>query len=345
MREPLPLHVPDTLVSWEPGAEPVVSCLIDWRVEATGRTSPTLVAHRIREAYRALDERSPARLSLEEDATDIEIFLATEADPAALATRVFTQSRPRALVHVAAGCPGRNARARGRAPPAAAADRGDAGRGPHAGGRRGYELGAADPAGPERAARAARAASRGGDRAAFHRGRLGGAQLPAPHRCGGRALRSAACRGGSSTRCPLATCDTIVVLRVTRDCASAAGGTPAGAARARGQRRALRPPGLDPRDRERGVGARRRGRARAPRSGGERAAGACRRRARGIHALRCGDRGHAGRVDTLALDPEVVDGAAAETLVRDALRHRSRVLIARGHAALAAAGGLVASLR
>lgn len=89
MREPLPLHVPDTLVSWEPGPEPVVSCLIDWRVGGSGRTSPTLVSHRIREEYRALDERSPARISLEGDATDFDDFFATQADPAATGYVVF----------------------------------------------------------------------------------------------------------------------------------------------------------------------------------------------------------------------------------------------------------------
>jgi hypothetical protein len=50
-------------------------------------------------------------------------------------------------------------------------------------------------------------------------------------------------------------------------------------------------------------------------------------------------------VDTLALDPAVIEGAAIEELIRDALRHRSRVLIARGHAELASAGGVIASLR
>ncbi len=52
-----------------------------------------------------------------------------------------------------------------------------------------------------------------------------------------------------------------------------------------------------------------------------------------------------GRIDTLALDPSVVQPEAAEELIRQALTHRSRVLIARGHTALAEAGGVVASLR
>jgi hypothetical protein len=53
----------------------------------------------------------------------------------------------------------------------------------------------------------------------------------------------------------------------------------------------------------------------------------------------------AGRIDALALDPNVVDAAACEVLLKNALAHRSRVLVARGHAALASAGGVVASLR
>jgi hypothetical protein len=53
----------------------------------------------------------------------------------------------------------------------------------------------------------------------------------------------------------------------------------------------------------------------------------------------------AGRVDTLAFDPDEADDEAAELLVREALTHRSRLIVARGHEALAAAGGAVGSLR
>ena len=53
----------------------------------------------------------------------------------------------------------------------------------------------------------------------------------------------------------------------------------------------------------------------------------------------------AGRVDTLALDPGQFEDDAAELLLREALTHRSRVIVARGAGALAEAGGAVASLR
>jgi len=53
----------------------------------------------------------------------------------------------------------------------------------------------------------------------------------------------------------------------------------------------------------------------------------------------------AGRVDTLAFDPDETDEDAAELLLREALTHRSRLILARGHEALASAGGSVASLR
>ncbi len=53
----------------------------------------------------------------------------------------------------------------------------------------------------------------------------------------------------------------------------------------------------------------------------------------------------AGRVDSLALDPREMDDEAAELLIREALTHRSRLIITRGNQPLADLGGLVASLR
>ena len=53
----------------------------------------------------------------------------------------------------------------------------------------------------------------------------------------------------------------------------------------------------------------------------------------------------AGRVDTLAFDPAQAENEAAELLLREALTHRSRLIVIRDHEALAAAGGVVASLR
>jgi release factor family 10 len=53
----------------------------------------------------------------------------------------------------------------------------------------------------------------------------------------------------------------------------------------------------------------------------------------------------AGRIFTLVIDPDAVDDDAAEFLLREALLHRSRVIVSRGSAPLAGVGGLVASLR
>ena len=53
----------------------------------------------------------------------------------------------------------------------------------------------------------------------------------------------------------------------------------------------------------------------------------------------------AGRVDTLVLDPDAMDDDAAELLIREALTHRSRLIIARDNQPLSNLGGLVASLR
>ncbi|MDA0351046.1 MAG: host attachment protein [Chloroflexi bacterium] len=53
----------------------------------------------------------------------------------------------------------------------------------------------------------------------------------------------------------------------------------------------------------------------------------------------------AGLVDTIAFDPGNTEDDAAELLLREALLHRSRVIVARSHEALDAIGGMVASLR
>jgi hypothetical protein len=53
----------------------------------------------------------------------------------------------------------------------------------------------------------------------------------------------------------------------------------------------------------------------------------------------------AGRVYDVAVEPDVLELEVAELAVRQALTHRSRVFIERGHAALAARGGLAATLR
>ncbi len=53
----------------------------------------------------------------------------------------------------------------------------------------------------------------------------------------------------------------------------------------------------------------------------------------------------AGRVDALAMDADRIDEPAAEVLIREALAHRSRVLVVRGVDELAALAGVAATLR
>jgi Bacterial archaeo-eukaryotic release factor family 10 len=52
-----------------------------------------------------------------------------------------------------------------------------------------------------------------------------------------------------------------------------------------------------------------------------------------------------GMADTVAFDPDALSDEVAEWTLSEALGHGTRVVIARGHAALAAAGGIVAKSR
>lgn len=58
-----------------------------------------------------------------------------------------------------------------------------------------------------------------------------------------------------------------------------------------------------------------------------------------VHPLLSG-----GRVETLVMDPQVFPDAEAEAMLREAITHRCRILLVRGHAGLAGVGGVVVSL-
>jgi len=89
-REPSALEVPAELIEWTPANEPVVSCYVDWSVSGRGlHEAATVVRHELREALRQLDPRGEARASLEGDTARIERFLTEEAGPSARAFALF----------------------------------------------------------------------------------------------------------------------------------------------------------------------------------------------------------------------------------------------------------------
>lgn len=92
-REPVAFEIPARLARWEPSDAPVVSCYVDWSVSGRGlHEQPTVVRHALREALGQLEPRSTAYTSLEADVERIETFLAKEADPAARALAIFACS-------------------------------------------------------------------------------------------------------------------------------------------------------------------------------------------------------------------------------------------------------------
>ncbi len=345
MREPLPLSVPDTLVRWEPGQEPVVSCLIDWRVDGTVREARTLVARRLREEYRTLNERSPARISLEEDASEIETFLATQADPAAIAYAVFASHGRGLWYTTAVGVPVETAVYVGEYPrlvPLLEATR-DAARTlvvvANTNSARLIRLAPSGPVelhGPHREIATVQHSTEGGWGALNYQRHIDVEVARFAQLLGEAIVREMAERdlqhlvvSGDTVIVPplLAALPKGLRERVdaiehferwesTREIAGAV--WPVVAELVRARREAEVSDLL--------------GRA----AGGHEALSV---------AAEVAAAAASGRVDTLALDPDVVDIAAAETLVREALRHRSRVNVARGHGELAEAGGVVASLR
>ncbi len=90
VREPAPFEVPDELVRWEPSNEPVVSCYVDWSVSGRGRhEAATVIRRELNERLRELDPRGTPHTSLRSDLEHLERFLADDADRSARAFAVF----------------------------------------------------------------------------------------------------------------------------------------------------------------------------------------------------------------------------------------------------------------
>ena len=87
---PVLFDIPRDLITWEPSDAPVVSCYVDWSTSGRGlHEASTVVRHDLREALRGVLERGEAHASLEADVARIERFLAEEADAAAKAFAIF----------------------------------------------------------------------------------------------------------------------------------------------------------------------------------------------------------------------------------------------------------------
>lgn len=345
MREPLPITIPNELINWHPGPEPVVSALIDWRVDNTVRQAKTLVPHRIREAFRDLDERSAERISLEGDLRAIEAFLDSNADPARSAFMVFSCSGRGLWLVIPLGVSVESAVHVGDHPqllPLIEKTQ-DAGRTlvvvANSNSARLIRLlpeGAAAEQGPHREVSTVQHSTEGGWGALGYQRHVDveierfarEVAVAIEHEVQELGLTHVVLSGDTVIVPPLlealpgslrARVDAIEHFEPwdsTREIASTVWPRVAEVVRAR-------------RDTEVGEII---GRAAA---GGEALNLASEVEQAAVN----------GRIDTLALDPEVVQPEAAEELIRQSLAHRSRVLITRGNAALAEAGGVVASLR
>lgn len=85
--------VPEALVQWEPSEHPVVSCYVDWRVSGRGlHEQATVVRKALSEIDHTMLQRGAARDSFDADADRIQRFLEDEADPAARGFAIFASS-------------------------------------------------------------------------------------------------------------------------------------------------------------------------------------------------------------------------------------------------------------
>jgi hypothetical protein len=345
-REPVPLHIPDALIDWVPGAEPVVSCLVDWRTSGRGlHEARTLVHHRLREEFLPLDERSAARVSLEADAARIERFLVEEVDTAAAGYAIFACHARNLWLALPLGVPVETFVSTGEYPrllPLLEATE-DAARTlvvlADTNSARLVRLtpgGAEEHAGPARDVQTVQHSTEGGWGALNYQryidveiARFARTVAEAIEReMQGHHLYHLVLSGDTTIVPPLLEAlpealrgrvDSIEHFErwdSLREIVATAWPHVASVVRAR---------------REAEVDA----------LVGRAAAG---REALGV-ASEIFLAVAGGRVDTLAVDPDVVDAAASEVLLRHALARRSRVLVARGYAPLAGAGGVVASLR
>lgn len=337
----------EALARWEASEHPVVSCYVDWRVTGRGlHEAATVVLKELHEAGRALRSRGAARASFEADAARIERYLAAEADPAARGIAIFTCEARGLWRATALGVPVDTLVHVGEHPlllPLVEATQ-DAGR---------TLIALVDT----RTVRLIQL-----DLSGSH-------EAPGPRRRNPQATRHTAAGGWSQANFQRSR-DT-AVQRFAADAAAAIAEAVEREAIARvviGGDEVIAGPlleALPARVRERVDAiehldiqaplenvARRiwpqvRGSAEAERRATVRELAG---RARGgIEATADPSELQtllsAGRIDTLAFDPEAVAEGAAELLLREALAHRSRVCIARDDEALAAVGGLAASLR
>lgn len=345
MREPLPFEIPGVLVDWRPGDEPVVSCLIDWRVDGPRREAPVFVSHRLREAYRDLPERSAARASLEEDAAAIETFMATGTEPAALGYAVFA-SHGRGLWYTTVlGAPVTTEVHVGERPrllPLVEATQ-DAARTlvvlADSNSARLIRLvpnGLVESRGPHREVATVQHSTEGGWGALNYQRHIDvlterfAQELASAieHEMAERQLVHLVISGDTVIVPPLLEAlpktlrervDAIAHFErwdSVREIATAVWPRVAAVVHQRREAEVSTIVGLA--------------------AGGHEALSLPSEVAEAVSG---------GRVDTLALDPASMEEAAAELLLREALHHRSRVLVARGHVELASAGGVAASLR
>jgi hypothetical protein len=345
-REPVAFEIPEQLAAWEPSSEAVVSCYVDWSVSGRGlHEETTVVRNRLRELVRGVDPRGAARASLEADAARIERYLEEEADPSArgfaiiachgrglwwvltlgvpVATQVHAGERPLLLPLVEATQDAARTLV-------ALVDTNTA---------RLIALvpsGASEFDGPSRAVTTVKHSTKGGWGSLGYQRHVDTETARFAEEVAEAIEETMAARrlhhlvlAGDEVIVPPVTRALSAATRERLDVAEHVDireGVEAVAARAWPEVAQL-----VQRRRDDEVAA----------IAGRVAAG---RDAEGepttvIEALR------AGRVDTLALDADRVEEAVAELALREALTHRSRVLVVRGHEALARSGGLVATLR
>lgn len=89
-RTPIEIDIPQYLARWEPTDVPVASVYADWNISGRGRhEAPTVVEHELRRALSTFPERSAAHASLAADVARIQTFLAERVPPAARSVVIF----------------------------------------------------------------------------------------------------------------------------------------------------------------------------------------------------------------------------------------------------------------
>jgi len=340
------LHIPEAIVAWDPSEHPVVTCYVDWRVSGRGlHEAQTIVRKELHTHQAQLPTRGPARESFDADAARIEAYLADEADPAARGIAIFA-CHGRGLWWTATlGVP--------------LATEVHAGEWPRL-----VPLAEAT----QEAARTLVVLADTNEVRLIRLDRTGPHEEPGPHRDQWKTVHHSTVGGWSQANYQRSV--DVMVERFAQDVADTVAAQVtadqldhlvlAGDEVITSPLRRALPPDLNDRidavehiDIRAGiddvVG-------RIWPAVQQRASADRERDLKRLLELAGAGRAitepadlrtqlAAGRVDTLAFDPERLEDDAAELLLREALTHRSRVVIARGDAALTEAGGAVASLR